>query len=76
MQSIATRVLSVVLCIFPRVYGYFIWADFRYNRMYSAAYYYVKRSRRIYEKANDYNEDAFRLNVSKNRFKTFEEKAN
>ena len=45
------------------------------NSMYSAACYYVKRSQRIYEKANEYNEDAFRLNVSKNPFKTFEEKA-
>ena len=43
--------------------------------MYSAACYYVKRSRRIYEKANEYNEDAFRVNVSQNPFKTFEEKA-
>ena len=32
-----------------------------------------KRSRKIYEKANEYNEDAFRLNVPKNRFKTFEQ---
>ena len=29
----------------------------------------------MYERANEYNEDAFRLNVSKNRFKTFEEKS-
>ena len=55
------------------MYGYFTWADFKYKSMYSAACYYVKSSRRIYEKANEY-EDAFRLNVSKNRFKMFEEK--
>ena len=29
----------------------------------------------MYERANEYNEDAFHLNVSKNRFKTFEEKS-
>ena len=40
----------------------------------SAACYYVKRSRRIYEKANGYNEDSFRLNVSKNGSKRLKKK--
>ena len=35
----------------------------------------VQKMENIYEKANEYSEDASRLSFSKNRFKTFEEKA-
>ena len=52
----------------PKLYGYFTWADFKSNSMHSAACYYIKRSRRIFEKANEYYEDAFHLNVGKKSF--------
>ena len=99
IQSIATRVLSVVLCIFSRWQTKSVWLFyFGWFQVYllylksaqvkchtllvchlekihnSAACYYVKRSRKIYEKANRYNEDSFRLNVSKNGSKRLKKK--
>ena len=47
----------------PEVHGYFTWANFKSNSMYSAACYYFKRSQRIFEKVNKYYEDAFRIKL-------------
>ena len=55
----------VVVCFSDgrsKVYGYFTWADFKLHVS-------------ILNVHREYYEDAFCLNVAKNRFKTFEEKA-